>query len=158
LSYNVYIVSEQRHEGVEVSKVLSLRLKDLQVERLTRLARRLGRTASETAALLLEEALRQGEFALIEFRDSGAGRQAYLKGSRLAIWQIVDFANAFERDIERTAARLEIAPAAVRVALSYEAAFPEEIEFALEDNRKSIEELRRLMPNLEVIESAPTPS
>jgi hypothetical protein len=141
-----------------MSKVVSLRLKDTQAERLARLARRSGRTPSETAALLLEEALRQDEFALVEFRDSGAGRQAYLKGSRLAIWQIVDFANAFKREVERTAARLEIAPASVRAALAYEAAYPEEIRFALDDSRKSVEELRRLMPDIEVIESAATSS
>ena len=69
-----------------MSRVMSLRLQDSQIERLNRAARSSGRTASETAAILLEEALRQREFAFIEFRDSPVGRQAYLQGTRLAAW------------------------------------------------------------------------
>ena len=69
-----------------MSKVVSMRLKDEQVDRLERAARRLGRSPSEAAALLLEEALRQRDFALIEFRDSPVGRQAYVHGTRLAVW------------------------------------------------------------------------
>jgi hypothetical protein len=60
-----------------VSKVVSLRLRDDQVERLQRTARYLGRSPTETAALLLEESLREREFAGIEFRDSPVGRQAF---------------------------------------------------------------------------------
>ena len=52
------------------SKVVSLRLKGEQVERLERTARRLGRTVAETAALLIEESLRQREVASVEFKDS----------------------------------------------------------------------------------------
>ena len=48
-----------------MSKVVSVRLRDDQVERLARAARRFGQTVSETAAQLLEEALRQGEFAFV---------------------------------------------------------------------------------------------
>ena len=58
-----------------MSKVVSLRLKDDQVERLQRAVCRMGRTPSEAAALLLEEALRQRDFAFMEFRDSLAGRR-----------------------------------------------------------------------------------
>ncbi len=62
-----------------------MRLQDNQIERLQWMARRLGRTPSETSALLVEESLRQGEFGHIEFRDSLIGRQAYIKGSSLAV-------------------------------------------------------------------------
>ncbi|MFN0071302.1 MAG: transcriptional regulator [Chloroflexota bacterium] len=141
-----------------MSKVLSLRLKDQQVDRLSRSARRMGRTLSETAAVFLEESLRQSEFALIEFHDSPAGRQAYLKGSRLAIWQIVDFSIVLQRDIEGTADRLEIAPAAVRAALTYAATYPEEINYAIQDNAKSEADLRQLIPNLETAIVDPTAS
>jgi predicted DNA-binding protein len=60
------------------SKVVSLRFGSQQMERLQRVARRLGRTPSETGALLVEEALRRTEFALIDFRDSIVGRQVYV--------------------------------------------------------------------------------
>jgi uncharacterized protein (DUF433 family) len=132
-----------------MSKVVSLRLKDQQMERLERAARRLGRTPSETAALLLEESLREREFAFIEFRDSFVGRQAYIKGTRITVWQLVDIARSFG-DVGETAANLEIPAVAVSAALAYAAAYPEEIESAIADNSPSIDELKRLIPNLHI--------
>ena len=52
------------------STVISLRVSKDQVVRLRRKARRLGRSPSETGALLLEEGLRRDEFAFIDFRES----------------------------------------------------------------------------------------
>ncbi|MGH2585550.1 MAG: transcriptional regulator [Dehalococcoidia bacterium] len=137
---------------------MSLRLKDDQMERLRRTARRLGRKPSETAALLLEEALRQSEFALIEFRDSPAGRQAYLRGTRLTVWQVTKLVRAFSGDADQTAAHLEVPATLVRAARAYAAAYPEEIEAAIEDADRSLEELQRLIPNLTVVEVHATPA
>jgi uncharacterized protein (DUF433 family) len=134
-----------------VSKVVSLRLKDHQARRLERAARRFGRTISETAALLLEEALRQADFAFIEFRDSPVGRQAYLKGSRLAVWQVVSLARSFGGDVDRTARHLEVSSVWVRAALAYAAAYPDEIDAAIEDNQQDVAQLMRLIPDLEVV-------
>jgi hypothetical protein len=39
--------------------------------------------------MLIEESLRETEFAYIEFRNSPVGRQAYLKNSNLAVWQVM---------------------------------------------------------------------
>jgi uncharacterized protein (DUF433 family) len=119
------------------------------MERLERAARRLGRTPSETAALLLEESLREREFAFIEFRDSFVGRQAYIKGTRITVWQLVDIARSFG-DVGETAANLEIPAVAVSAALAYAAAYPEEIESAIADNSPTIDELKRLIPNLHI--------
>jgi predicted transcriptional regulator len=52
-----------------VSKVVSLRLRDDQVERLSRNARRMGRTPSTAAAKLLGQHIREREFPRIEFRE-----------------------------------------------------------------------------------------
>jgi uncharacterized protein (DUF433 family) len=134
-----------------MSKVVSLRLKDDQVQRLERAARRFGRTPSETAALLLEEALRQAEFAGIEFRDSAVGRQAHLKGSRLAVWQVVALARSLDGDAERAAAHLEIPKFWVQAALAYARTYPVEIDAAIADNAQDAERLTRLVPNLEVV-------
>ena len=140
-----------------MSKVVSLRLKDDQVERLERAARRLGRTPSEAAAVLLDESLRQRDFAFVEFRDSPVGRQAYLKGTRLAVWQVVSLARSFAGDAPRTAAHLEIPEVAVRAALVYSAAYPGEVEAAIADNARAAADLVRLVPGLEtvVVDAAP---
>lgn len=134
-----------------MSKVMSLRLKDDQFERLGRVARRLGRTPSEAASLLLEESLRQRDFAFVEFRDSSVGRQAYLQGTRLAVWQVAALARSFDGDAARTAAHLEVPAVAVAAALAYAGAYPAEIEAAIADNAATAADLVRLIPTLEVV-------
>jgi uncharacterized protein (DUF433 family) len=133
-----------------MSKVVSLRLKDQQMERLQRAARQMGRTPSATAALLLEEALREREFAYIEFRDTVVGRQPYIRGTRLAIWQVVSLARNFDGDVDATASYLDIPKVAVQAALGYAAAFSQEIEDTIADAHPTLEELKRILPNLEV--------
>lgn len=135
-----------------MSKVVSMRLKDEQVDRLERAARRLGRSPSEAAALLLEEALRQRDFALIEFRDSPVGRQAYVHGTRLAVWQVASLARSFDGSAEKVAAYLEVPVTQISAALCYAAAYPDETEAAISDNACGPEALRRLIPNLEIVD------
>jgi hypothetical protein len=67
--------------------VISMRLPAESGNRLKRMANRHGWTPSETSARLVEEGLRRSEFAYIDFRDSAAGRQAYVQGSTLAVWK-----------------------------------------------------------------------
>jgi hypothetical protein len=132
-----------------MSHVVSMRLRDDQIERLRKQARRLGRTPSETAALFVEEALRMAEFAYVEFRNSIIGRQAYMTDSSLAVWEVVMVARGHGGDIAATAKHLQWPPVKVEAALNYAAAFPDEIEAALKDNDKSFEELKRMLPGLE---------
>jgi uncharacterized protein (DUF433 family) len=135
-----------------MSKVVSLRLKDEQFGRLQRAARSLGRRPSEAAALLLEEALREREFAFIEFRDSAFGRQAYLKNTRLAVWHVADAARSLGSDAAQIADYYEIPVVQAQAMLNYAAAYPDEIQAAIADNDSVTEEdLRRLLPNLQVI-------
>lgn len=131
------------------TKVMSLRFAPGQMERLQRLARRLGRTPSETTALLVEESLRRSEFAFIDFRDSSAGRQAYVQGTGLAVWEVVLVAREYDLDAQKTAEYLQWTTARVQSALSYAQAFPDEIEVALQDNASySFERLQRLVPQI----------
>jgi hypothetical protein len=130
-----------------MSHVVSMRLKEGQMERLRRVARRLGLTPSETSARLVEEALRRGEFAFIDFRDSAVGRQAYLQGSSLAVWEVVMVAQCYDLDPERTAAHLRWPVVRVQAALNYARAFPEEIDAAIRDNDAvDFEALSRMLP------------
>jgi hypothetical protein len=124
-----------------------MRLKEGQMERLRRVARRLGLTPSEISARLVEEALRRGEFAFIDFRDSAVGRQAYLQGSSLAVWEVVMVAQCYDLDPERTAAHLRWPVVRVQAALNYARAFPEEIDAAIRDNDAvDFEALSRMLP------------
>lgn len=133
-----------------MSQVVSMRLREEQMERLRRTARQCGRTPSETAAALLEEALRRNEFAFIDFRNSPAGRQAYVQGTSLAVWEVVLVARSCGMDAKKTAELLRWPAARIKAALNYAAAFPEEIEAAIQDNdAMSFEALSRMLPQAE---------
>lgn len=120
-------------------------------ERLRRKARQLGRSPSETGALLIDEGLRRDEFAFIDFRDSPVGRQAYLQGSTLAAWEVVWISRGFGGGVRETAAHLGMPPLKVQAALNYAEAFPEEIENALkEQNESNFASLSRALPQAEI--------
>src|ERR1700761_9358036 len=71
------------------STVISMRLSATSGKRLKRMANRHGWTASDASARLVEEGLRRSEFAFVDFRDSTVGRQAYIQGSTLAVWEVM---------------------------------------------------------------------
>lgn len=155
VAYNSDIVI---HIGGAMSNVLSMRLKEGQMERLRRIARQLGRTPSEAGARLLEEGLRRNDFAFIDFRDSPVGRQAYVHGSSLAVWEVVMVARCYDLDPERTAEHLSWTVPRARAALNYAAAFPEEIEAALRDHdARDFAGLSRLLPQAELFLLKDTP-
>ena len=133
-----------------MSTVISMRFGEDQIERLGRLARQIGKTPSETSALLVEEALRESEFGDIDFRSSPVGRQAYIQGPRLAVWQVVSIARSYGTDVERTADHLEWSRFRVEAALNYATTYPNEIETALAENAAcDFESLKRLLPHAE---------
>lgn len=148
MDYIVYMRAKRKR--MPASTVVSLRVSAQQAQRLRRRARQLGRTPSETGAMLLEEGLRRADFAFTDFRDSPVGRQAYVLGTRLAVWQVVSVARSVQGDVSRVAAHLGWPIVKVQAALSYAKAFPEDIEVALED-AATIEfaALARTLPQLE---------
>ena len=132
------------------SAVVSLRVSAEQAARLQRKARQLGRSPSQTGALLLDESLRRDEFAFIDFRDSAVGRQAYLQGSRLAAWQVVLVVRSCAGDVSKAAAHLQWPTAKVQAALHYAKAFPDEIETAIQDAQAGgFDRISRLLPQAE---------
>jgi hypothetical protein len=138
-----------------MSEVISLRLPDEQAKRLKREARRRGRTPSETGRILIEEALRQMEFAHIEFRDSPAGRQAFIKGRRVEVWMVMMIASSYAGDLGKTASHLEMPEEWVQAAFHYAQAFPDEVQDAIDDNRSmTAERLKRMLPG-SYVEAAP---
>jgi uncharacterized protein (DUF433 family) len=128
----------------------TLELDDEQVRQLEAAARRMGRDPLSAAGLLLDEALRRTAFPSIEFRDSAAGRQTYLRGTRLAVWQIVRLVRAFG-DEHSVAAHLEVPVDLVDAALDYARAFPTEIDEAFEDADAVAESLSAVVPGVEVV-------
>ena len=114
-----------------MSQVISTRLPDRTAERLKQLARQLGKTPSETSAILIEESLRESEFPYIEFRQSPLGRQPYLKNSNLALWEVMQIAQSYALDEQKTAAHFHRPCEWVRSALLYAEAYQSEVEKAI---------------------------
>jgi uncharacterized protein (DUF433 family) len=131
--------------------VVNTRLTLDQKTRLERKARQLGRSPSETSALLIEEGLRRDEFAFLDFRTSPAGRQAYIQGSTLAVWEVVWIARGYHNSVEKTASHLRLSPLKVRAALNYAAAFGDEINGAIaEHDASDLTTLSKALPQTEV--------
>jgi predicted DNA-binding protein len=135
-----------------MSQVVSTRLSDNTAERLKRFARRLGKTPSETTAILIEECLRSVEFALIEFRNSTVGRCAYLKNSNLTVWQVFLTAQKYDFNVEKITEHFQRPPEWVKAALNYAEAYPTEINDAISDYKAmNYTTLKRILPQLELI-------
>lgn len=132
--------------------VLNVHLNDQQMSRLEQAATAMQQPTVEAATRLLEEALRQQEFPWIEFRNSGYGRQAFLQGTRLAVWHVVVVARALNFDVDQIAEYFPIPAFQVTALLNYAASFPDEIQAAIDDDHNVTEErLREWAPNLEII-------
>ncbi|HKV84744.1 MAG TPA: hypothetical protein VJN88_09320 [Ktedonobacterales bacterium] len=133
-----------------MSQVISLRLRDAQMERMRRVARRFNRTVSETSALLLEEAMRMEEFAYVRFFASPVGRQAYLLGSSLSVWEVMFIAKSYGDDAAHTAEHLGIPLDRVLAAFNYAKTYPDEIQAAIDDNAMDFDALQRMIPGAEL--------
>ncbi len=129
------------------SMVVSMRLPVESSERLKRLAKRHGWSASDAGARLVEEGLRRSEFAFIDFRDSAVGRNAYVQGSTLAVWEIILLLRSYQNDPEAVARHLQWPETKVLAAVNYAGAFAEEIEEAIAENDAvDLEALKRMLP------------
>ena len=129
------------------SVVLSMRLPVESEKRLKRIARSHGWTPSDASARLVEEGLRRSEFAFLDFRDSPLGRQAYVQGSTLAVWEVVLLLRSYNESVAAVAKHLRWPEAKVRAALNYAEAFSQEIEEALAENEAvDFVALKRMLP------------
>ncbi len=92
------------------------------------------------------------EHSGIDVRDSMGGRQAYVKGSGLAVWEVAMLARDQGGDAERVADYLQWPLTRVQAALSYAHDYREEIGAALADNDAvDFETLQRLLPHAQRI-------
>ena len=83
----------------------------------------------------------------------GRPRRAWVIGSGLDVWELVDLLRSYGDD----GARLReshplVTDRHLRLARAYAGRFPEEIEAFVEANRRPLEELRALYPFLELSE------
>lgn len=141
-----------------MSTTVSLELSDEQIARLEREAQRLGKSPSDVAARWVEETLREREYPYIEFRDTGMGREAFLKGTRLQIWHLRWQTSFDDDDIPRIAAEFHVTPEAVAEAFAYGRRFADEIEASLAENRHIADNIEQYFPGVRIVEIDATDS
>jgi hypothetical protein len=112
-------------------------------------ATRTGRSKGAVVEALADEALRMRLFPGIAFRGTDWDRRAWVIGTSLDVWQIVD-AYRDIGSVEVTAGGGSASERSISLALAYYERFPEEIDAAIAENRRSIEQLRDEFPFIAV--------
>lgn len=128
-----------------MSTTVNVQLTDAQSEWLEQEAQRLGMSPSDVIASRVEEALRETEFPYIEFREAYLGRDAFLRGTRLKIWLLINHVRANDGDVVKTAGELEVPDVAVANAVEYAVKYAAEIDAAIAENRAAVDELQAMM-------------
>jgi hypothetical protein len=127
--------------------VISMRLPAASGKRLKRMANRHGWTLSDACARLVEEGLRRSEFAFIDFRDSSAGRRAYIHGSGLAVREVILLVHDYKNDLQAVAKHLRWPQVKVQAAVNYKEVFTSEINEVLAENEAtSFTTIKRVLP------------
>ena len=106
--------------------VQSCRLEKDTTSLLSRPAKRRHLEVSTLSSLYLREKALEEEFPGLGFRDCVGGREAYVLGHRVAVWEVLDVYRE-AKTIARTADHFSWPDYLVKCALAYAEAFPNEI-------------------------------
>jgi uncharacterized protein (DUF433 family) len=108
-----------------------------QYERLVAKQARVARTSKSdlVARYVIEKSL-ETEFPGISFRNSLSGREAYLTGHRVAVWEVLSV-HEETKSVEKTASHFRWPRVLVKRALAYAKAFPDEIRTARDEETAS---------------------
>jgi uncharacterized protein (DUF433 family) len=106
-------------------------------ERLVTKQARAARTSKSdlVARYVIEKSL-ETEFPGISFRDSLSGREAYLTGHRVAVWEVLTV-HEETKSVEKTASHFRWPRVLVKRALAYAKAVPDEIRTARDEETSS---------------------
>jgi uncharacterized protein (DUF433 family) len=93
---------------------------------LSRQAKRRHLEVSTLSSLYLKEKALEEEFPGIGFRDAAGGREPYVLGTRVAVWEVVDV-HREARAIPRAAGHFGWPEYLVKCALAYAKQYPDEV-------------------------------
>jgi hypothetical protein len=106
--------------------VQSCRIDEEDAALLSRQAKRRHLEVSTLSSLYLKEKALEEEFPGIGFRDAAGGREAYVLGHRIAVWEVLDVYGE-AKSITRTADHFGWPDYLVKCALAYARAHPDQI-------------------------------
>ena len=110
-------------------------------------SRQTGRPRSAIIETLAEEAARMRRFPGIAFRGPEYDRRAWLPGTALDIWQVIEAYKSL-RSVEKLLEVGDVPEQQVRLALAYYEQYPDEIDRAVAENQLALEEIRERYPGL----------
>ena len=134
-----------------MSTTVSVELTDEQTTWLRQEAERLGMSPAEVAACRVEELLRESKYPWVEFREAHQCRDAFLRGTRLKIWLLINHVRANNGDVVKTARELEVPDVAVANAVEYAATYVAEIDAAIAENSAVADALQAEMATASAI-------
>ncbi len=100
---------------------------------------------------LAKEALKARLVPGIAFRGSDYNRRAWLIGTGLDVWQVVEAYKDFDESVDRMIAETDLTERELRIALSYYERFPQEIDNFIALDRRPLAELRAEYPHADAI-------
>lgn len=136
--------------GVAKSKPFSVRLSPRIASLIAEEAKRTRRSKGAVLERLADEALRCRRFPGIAFRGDDWDRRAWVIGTGLDVWQIIEAFRDFQSS-DKFLAETDIEERQLEVALAYSREYPEEIDEAIAENRPPIDDLRGRHPSVAVL-------
>jgi uncharacterized protein (DUF433 family) len=130
------------------SQPLSIRLSPATDRAVTAEARRLKRSKGAIVEALAEEAMRMRQFPGIAYRGDDARRRPWVIGTGLDVWELCQMIEEYD-SIQELRDAMDLTERPIRLALAYRERYPEEIESAIAENRRSPEEWLELYPFIE---------
>ena len=94
---------------------------------LSRQAKRRHLEVSTLSSLYLKEKALEEEYPGVGFRDSIGGREAYVLGHRVAVWEVLEAFGEL-KTVAKTAQHFRWPPALVRSALAFSSEFAADVE------------------------------
>ena len=129
----------------QTGQPISIRLSRATEQLVTAEARRTRRSRSAVVQAFTEETARTRRFPGLGFRGDDAARRAWVIGSGLDVWEIVQMLTDFG-SIEALLRETRLTERQVRLALAYRESFPDEIDEAIAANQRPLDELAALYP------------
>jgi uncharacterized protein (DUF433 family) len=109
-------------------------------------AQRTKRSKGAIVEALTEEAARMRRFPGIGFRDEDANRRAWVIGTGLDVWELIEMLRDYGSVERLLEVHEHLSQRSLGLAQAYYASYPEEIDEKIADNRRPLSELRELYP------------
>ena len=122
--------------------------------RITQIARETKRSKGAVLEELADEAERARRFPGIAFRGPNWSRRAWVLGTALDVWEIVQAFKDYGEKDDKMLAETAVAPRQLRIALAYYREFTAEIDEGIAANQRTTGEIEAEYPFLEVMTRA----